>query len=233
MEDEGLARLPQPDDRPGLEPEGAVLDGGPVGIGLVAPLRAAGCLQGRVDPRQGLALRDRHEIVRPVEERHREGVRPLPRSLEFRLVIAGEETRTGFWNDLEGRETGLEEAPRPIRRGVGLGQGRPAGLAQPGLGGQSRAQRGRAVAESRAAAPKGPQGGGVIVVGPARQVREGEGFEIGRSGGCGTVVRSSAAAPAHRTSAASPAPLIAPLRSRRAASWDCGCPGSARRSRRR
>ena len=64
------AGLPQPGDRPGLEPERAVLDGGPVGIGLVALPRAAGCLQGRVDPRQGLALRDRHEIVRPVEERH-------------------------------------------------------------------------------------------------------------------------------------------------------------------
>ena len=90
MDDEGLARLAQENDGPGARSQRPFLDGGAVGIGLVAATRAPRGLQARLEARQGFALRNGDEIVGPVEQGNAIGRIGRARALEFGFVIAGE-----------------------------------------------------------------------------------------------------------------------------------------------
>ena len=95
VDDEGLARLAQKHDRFGAGSQRALLDGGAVWIRLVAGVRAPPRLQRRIEAGQGLTLRGGDQVVRPgVRGTAKSGISRLARSLEFRFVVAGQETLT-------------------------------------------------------------------------------------------------------------------------------------------
>ena len=92
-------------------PSAPFLDGGAVGIGLVAATRAPRGLQTRLEARQGFALRNGDEILGPVEQGNAIGRIGRARALEFGLVIAGEKAAAHMRRDRDRLEMRLEEKP--------------------------------------------------------------------------------------------------------------------------
>src|SRR5215210_3065544 len=89
VDDEGLDPALQEYDRPGALAQRAVLNGGAVGIRLVARVRVSGGLKHWIETGQGFALAHRNEVVGPGEQRRPKTFRLFERTRILRLEVAG------------------------------------------------------------------------------------------------------------------------------------------------
>ena len=174
MDDEGIDRVAQEDDRSRQRAERAVLDRAAVRIGLVPRRRPACRLQAR-ESRPRLPLRHAREVVRTGEERRRKALCLRERAIVFGLEIAGQEAAAGRRHDLERARRDPQRRPWPSRRRTDLApRRRPASGRRP----PAAPCAAPALLGDRPAGPaEGRKSGAVIVGVPAGQISEGERLE--------------------------------------------------------
>src|SRR3954451_5580408 len=179
VDHEGLDRAAEEHDRPGARSQRAVLDGGPVWIRLVAGVRAPRGLERWIEAGKRFSLRHGHEISGPGQEGRREPLRRFERARVLRLEVAGQKTLAAWRDDPCRLEAFLEKVFRGAAAGVAQGQRRRAGPPQPRIrrlrGPQTRLFGG----DRRAGPAKGFEGRRMVVLGPAREIRESQRLKPG------------------------------------------------------
>ncbi len=195
--------------------------------------RCGGPPAGRVDPRQRLALRNGDQVVGPIEQGDRErtpaaGSREIP-ARNSRSGSRGRPAARPRTAEMRFEEGARLARPRRRRRRAARRRqqaaiGRGGRAERPGRGDEAFAARRKvanAAAWSSSAHPSSSanETGLSSAADPAPESSGDGGRHRDRSG--------------EKAARARPTRVIAPLRSRRAASWDRGCRGCGRRSRRR